>query len=310
MERMCGMLTSTAHSRVDANRNMELTLQMTEQKHMLGFVLHPDDWTPAVAAMSDTLDDPDNPGSASQTAGGTAAAAAEDQDGNLHLSRVFTRRMDLSRPPPVRTPLQSWMANYAFMHMVKLRPLEQLERQRLKGYVDCLAHNQGLTHLDSRGLSTEVPVWRWCQFRDDADNSKVDFKVTSARYRLPNNTRNASMVFHDPVPGSHSTNCDNLDFAYAEVQFFFTIWLPAELHGAALIQPDPDDGGVPGTALHELAYVQDIPVSRDGSIVRRQHGGAFRVIAASHIRQQLGLMQKGKEQYLVRRYSTLLWEDA
>jgi hypothetical protein len=292
MERMCGILTSSAKSRVDANRNMELTLQKIEQKHMLGFVVHPDDWIPTGTAIP--------------------ANTVEDTDGNLLLSRVFGRRIGLSRPPLPRSPLTSSMANYVFDKMVEQRPLEALERQRLKAYVQGLAKHAHLVHLQSFSFPANFAVhtWKWCHFRDDADNTKVDFKITSAAYRPRNNTRNSSMIAYEREP--NSPNPDNLDLAYGEVQFFFSLWLPAELPHAALEQPDQADGGGPNTAMHHLAYIQDIPVVADGSIVRRQIGGGFKVIAVKDIGCQIGLMQKGrgKGQYLVRKYGALMWRDA
>ncbi|KAA8913706.1 hypothetical protein FN846DRAFT_902559 [Sphaerosporella brunnea] len=288
MERMCGILTSTAKSRVDANRNMELTLQMTEQKHMLGFVLHPDDWA---AAFGDGV---------------------EDADGNILLSRVFGHRMSLSRPPLPRLPLTSPMDHYVLDKMVHHRSLDKVERQRLKAYVQGLANNAHLIHLQSFSLPADfaVCIWKWCHFRDDEDNGKLDFKITSAAHRSRNNTRNSSMIAYERE--LHSSNPDNLDLAYGEVQFFFSCWLPAELPHAALEQPDPEDGGGPGMTMHHLAYVQDIPVVDDGSIVRRRSGGGFKVIAVKDIGCQIGLMQKGpdKRQYLVRKYSALMWRDA
>jgi hypothetical protein len=294
MERMCGILTSSVKSRVDANRNMELTLQKIEQKHMLGFVVHPDDWVQTGTAA------PDN--------------TVEDTDGNLLLSRVFGRRIGLSRPPLPRSPLTSSMANYVFDKMVEQRPLETLERQRLKAYVQGLAKHAHLVHLQSISFPADFTVhaWKWCHFRDDGDNTKVDFKITSAAYRPHNNTRNSSMIAYEREP--NSPNPDNLDLAYGEVQFFFSLWLPAELPHAALEQPDQEDGGGPGpnTAMHHLAYIQDIPVVADGAIVRRQTGGGFKVIAVKDIGCQIGLMQKGpgKRQYLVRKYGALMWRDA
>ncbi|KAA8910226.1 hypothetical protein FN846DRAFT_905085 [Sphaerosporella brunnea] len=290
MERMCGILTRTAKSRVNANRNMELTLEMTEQKNMLGLVLHPDDWAPAAVPDNDVA----------------------DADGNILLSQVFGHRMSLSQPLLPGLPLASSMNNYVFDNMVEHRVLETLELQRLKAYVQGLAKNAGLIHLQSFSLPANFAVntWKWCRFRDHDDNPKLDFKITSAAHRPHNNTRTASIIVYERE--LNSPNPDNLNMAYGEVQFFFSLWLPAELPHAVLEQPNPEDGGGPGTAMHYLAYIQDIPVIAEGSLVRRHIGGGFKVIAVKDIGCQIGLMQKGpgKWQYLVRKYGALKWEDA
>jgi hypothetical protein len=81
---------------------------------------------------------------------------------------------------------------------------------------------------------------------------------------------------------------------------------------SAIFQPKAPDGepaGGVGTALHELAYIKEIPVEGDGWLLYRKKGcGAFKVIAADRIKRALGLMQNGKAAYLVTEYSSLLTE--
>jgi hypothetical protein len=309
MERMCGMLTKTAKSRVKANRNMELTLQMTEQKHVLGFVLHPEDWNPVkVADNHPHLDDLDLDADEEQAA---RDVAVEDPDGNLLLSEVFAKRMQLSRPAPPRAALKNGEANYIFEQKIICRALEQVERQRFKIYTEGLAKKANLKHFESMLLPDMVDIWKRSRFRDNHDNIKGDFKVTSAAWRSSNNTRNASMVVYEPVqvegPRSARENP-----AFGEVQFFFSVWLPAVLPDSAILQPKAPDGepaGGAGTALHELAYIKEIAVEGDGWLLYRKKGcGAFKVIAANRIKRALGLMQNGKEEYLVTKYSSLLTE--
>jgi hypothetical protein len=46
------------------------------------------------------------------------AVAVEDRDGNLLLSEVFAKRMQLSRPAPPRASLKKGEANYIFEQKV------------------------------------------------------------------------------------------------------------------------------------------------------------------------------------------------
>ena len=85
---MRGILTRAVKSRVSANRNMELTLLMTEQKYVLAYTLHPIDQSPHIE--QDYNHDSDNEE--------IVTSPVMDKDRNLILSRIFAHRISKSRP--------------------------------------------------------------------------------------------------------------------------------------------------------------------------------------------------------------------
>lgn len=97
-------------------------------------------------------------------------------------------------------------------------------------------------------------------FRDQHDNKKKDFKVTSRQHKQANNTRNSFLLSYTDSQGWT---------AYAEVQFFFHAYLPSELGDTIdkyLPQSHPGDSDLDsdedttGTSLHQLAFVRKIMV--------------------------------------------------
>lgn len=54
-----------------------------------------------------------------------------------------------------------------------------------------------------------------------------------------------------------------------------------------------------------LAYVRDFPVRRDGRLLYRESKGVMRVILASQIHELIGLLQKDKKEYIIRKNSAL-----
>ena len=96
---MCGMLTRTAKSRVSANRNMELTLLMTEQRHVLGYVLNEGDWPVGLHTLDENI---------------------EDADGNRSLLKAFAHRIAVSRPEAVRAPARTRTQRFGLWGELKL----------------------------------------------------------------------------------------------------------------------------------------------------------------------------------------------
>ena len=290
---MCGMITRTAKSRVAANRNMELTLLLTEQKHMLGYVLNNADWPTHKCHHSGPGDD------SSSEPETTQFNSIEDEDGNLSLAKAFAHRLTMSRPEPVRASVRMPWQRFSFTGRVGTRPLIGVEGRRVREFMSHLP-NYDKDHMSG---PTDVCIWRWCTFRDKDDNKKEDFKVTSQSHKRANNMRNASVVVYNDLQGQR---------AYAEVQFFFHARLPSELGNIHdMSRPgdsdvDPEDGDS-GTFVYHLAYIRKIPCEQEDRLVRTTGiTGARAVIAAGAIVSLIGRLKVGGDEYLTSRFTSML----
>ena len=306
MERMCGMITRTAKSRVNPNRNMELTLLLTEQKHLLGYVMNETDWpttTGSSANNSNNLELEDDNSEEELQASGDPEENIEDGDGNLSLARAFAHRIQASRPEPVRDSTRMPGEQFQFLGRVQTRGPRDVERRRIREFMSGLANY----NKDQMSCPTHITVWRWCKYRDQQDNKKQDFKVTSRQHKQANNSPNSSLVSYKDSQGQR---------AYAEVQFFFHTYLPAELGDASqrlLLQTRPRDSDLEsdedatGTSLYRLAFVRKIMVECEDRLVRRvNQTGALAVIAASAIESLVGCLKVQKEEYLTTRFTSML----
>ena len=288
MERMCGMITRTAKSRVDANRNMEITLLLTEQKHMLGYVLNEIDWP--------TKEDYDSDEDSSDEEPDNAVEGIDNRDGDLSLLDVFAHRLGLSRPEPVRESISTPRQRYEFIGRVRSRNPEDIERRRIRKFMS------GLQNYDKDLMSvpTQISIWRWCRFRDKHDNKKVDFKVTSRVHKRANNTRNSSVVSFRSSDGQRE---------FAEVQFFFLTRLPSELGSDHPGDSDNDsEGDNSGTALYHLAFVRKITFEHEaGGLVRVvKKAGSQAVIAVDTIESLIGSLKVQNDEYLTMRFTSML----
>lgn len=160
------MLTRMAKSRVAANRNMEINLLLTEQKHMLGYVIHPEDWI-----QHDQLEQFEEDGETEQG----SSNALEDTDGNLLLFHIFERHIAGSRPEPAREHLSPECSQYRLMKFSGLRAPTPVESQRIRKFMATK-----LGYDPKMRMPTHIQIWKWCSFRDKEDNKKRDFKVTSS----------------------------------------------------------------------------------------------------------------------------------
>lgn len=286
MERLCGMITRTAKSRVSANRNMEITLLLTEQKHMLGFVVNDGDW-PARSESHNCLVD------------------IEDEDGNLSLAKAFAHRIAVSRPEAVRAPIQTIRGRFSFLGRVRSRRPRGVEVVRIREFMARLRHYD----RERMDVPTNICLWRWCCFRDAVDNKKEDFKVTSRMLRPTNNTRNSSVVAYRDSEGRR---------VYGEVQFFFSTRLPSELQGENVsndaLQPRAWDSETnsederTGTTPHHLVLVRQIlfELECEDTLVRKIDGGALGVIAAGSIETLIGVLKVKNDEYLTARFTSMI----
>ena len=97
---------------------------------------------------------------------------------------------------------------------------------------------------------------------------------------------------------------------YGEIQFFFTAKLPAELslpNDIVLPNEYDDDEDLSGVTIQALACVRKMRVQKDkAGLLRRVQGvGALAVIHVKWIRDIIGLVKVGAEEYVVKRWNTL-----
>ncbi|HEX3639955.1 MAG TPA: hypothetical protein VHV10_01555 [Ktedonobacteraceae bacterium] len=267
---------------------------MTEQKHMLGYVLNNADW-PINEYREPQMGDRSSP-----EADTTQSPCIEDADGNVSLAKAFAHRLAASRPEPVRLPIGTSQQRFQFTGRVCSRPLKGVEGQRIRSFME----TQSNYDKDYMRTPTDVTIWRWCMFRDKDDNKKVDFKVTSWSHKRANNMRNASMVVYKDSQGRQ---------AYAEVHFFFQARLPSELGsvdhscpGARGSDIDTEDEGT-GTVIRHLAFIRKVPVEHRGHLVKTKGNiGAQAVIAAGEIQSLIGRLKVGGDEYLTTQYTSML----
>ena len=170
------MLTRTAKLRVSANRNMELTLLMTEQKHVLGYLLNEGDWPVGLHTLDENI---------------------EDADGNHSLLKAFAHRIAVSCPEAVRAPARTRTQRFGLLGRVKPLPPHGVEVQRIRKFMAGLQNYE----REKMPVPATICLWQWCRYRSGDDNKKEDFKVTSRSLRRENNSRNASFVFYKDSQG-------------------------------------------------------------------------------------------------------------
>lgn len=304
MERMCGMITRTAKSRVAANRNMELTLLQTEQKHVIGYVLNESDW-PTADKRRRTSSETSDSESGSEFGTRGDDTNIEDGDGNLSLRKAFAHRLAGSRPEAVRGAIRSRWERFRFVGKSKSRSPRGVETQRIREYMAGLWNYEG----DQTPVPQTICLWRWCVYRNAQDNKKEDFKVTSRVLRPSNNSRNSSFVGYKDADGNR---------AFGEVQFYFSARLPTELmsedglDGPGLQSEDShidSDDECSGTATHQLAFIRKFSVEfeSDENLVRKAgSGGVLGVIPAGKIDCLMGRLKVENKEYLTARFTSLV----
>lgn len=269
MERVCGMITRTAKSRVAANRNMELTLLLTEQKFSLSYVLDEEDWNGALEAAGqretqrahlwrryqnanaggDELESDDN------SENGFDSLGLEKEMISFDLAAAFSNRVKTSRPPlkgdvKARAVLPGRSIVHSLLFCLKRlvcgpKPAKDHDLRRIRDFFTKL----GNYHAPIHGSETidDVCEYQWCCFYDLGGDKKAEFKVTSRIHRAANNTRNSSMIMWvepgpQPVGNNGAGKEDRGDpedaegtinspgiFCFGEVQYFFTAGFPDEL---------------------------------------------------------------------------------
>lgn len=311
MERFCGTLAGMAKSRVATNQNISNTLVMLEQKNSLVYVVDH----------------------------GVPQSSDEDSDGNVRLSSFLAKRIDKARPPNTASAglQRSGLAQNHEMDTVffsgpsSVRALTGHERiclktfflqETLHDFSEAGAYDLEDTELNAQADDIDIPrecrVYRAAFFNTRLREDPYPFKATSSTSRRENQTRSTSLVrFESTTRAGERRN------HFGEVLFYFSVELP---DGSALaqryrLQRNSHPVGIKEmvrrnergqgreTTENEvlLAYVQEYPVCRDGRLLYRGGKGVMRVILGSDIHELIGLLRKGRKEYIVRRYSALFF---
>lgn len=290
-----------AKSRVATNRNLSITLTMLEQKNCLVYAI--DHGVPSTVMSSD-----------------------EDTDGNIRLSKFLRRRLNKSRPPDavetsVTPNINSSVNCIIFCGPSKVRKLTTYERMCLKSFFwdgeDELLHYNGDAYDED--IPTCCRIFRSASYNTTHRGDPYPFKVTSSTLKRSNQSRSTSFVRFETykmVNGREERSRRQSHFG--EVLLFFTIDLPEGCatirirQAAAVLQPslrlaEKERGPVRGNRENELllAYVRHFPVQRDGRLLYRDGEGTLSVIMARDIHELVGLLNKGKKQYVVRKHTAL-----
>ena len=133
---------------------MELTLLLTEQKHMLGYVLNNVDWPIHEPHESQTGNHNSSEADTAQSPG------IEDADGNVSLAKAFAYRLAASHPEPVRSSIGISRQRFHFTGRVCSRHLQGVEGQRIHGFMA----TQPNYNKDYMSAPANVCIWQWCMF--------------------------------------------------------------------------------------------------------------------------------------------------
>lgn len=293
MERFCGTLAGMAKSRVATNRNISNSLSMVEQKNALLYVI-------------DHGTDPES-------------TDDEDSDGNIRLANFFTRRLKKARPPDAGTtggiagpPLN--VDNLLFCGPSKVHRLTTHERICLKAFylnetVNIDSCNREDADLDADADSFDIPghcrMYRSASFNTCLRGDFYPFKSTSSVDHRSDQTRSTSFVRFE-------SNRDGKRSHFGEILFYFTVNRPqvnGETGAIRMQLREKERGPVREKRDEELllAFVRHFPVVRDGRLFYRESNckGAIKVVMASDIHELIGLLSKGKREYITRKHTAL-----
>lgn len=297
MGRFCGSLAGMAKSRVATNRNISNNLLMLEHKNTLRYVI-----------------DHGLPDSASD----------EDSDGNIRLANFLTKRLRKSRPPDAGRGLTSKVDKIVFCGPSKARALTAYERTCLKSFfleervrveARYLDESDLIAEADSFGIPTHCRTYRSAGYDTCKRGDLYPFKSTSSTARRSNQSRSTSLVRFE----SRSSDQGSNESCYGEILFYFTIDLPHEcvyahhqvaptgVENTSLQLQMKERGPIRERVNNEIlfVYVRQFEVFRDGRLLYCEGKGVRRVILANNVHELIGLLKKGKREYIVRLYTAL-----
>lgn len=346
MERVCGMMTRTAKSRICANRNMEITLLLTEQKYVLTYVLANEDWNGALdevkrrernrerqqrersrSALGNIGNDEDE--SDWNDEGDFDLLGLERNMASVNLADVFQDRALTGRPQIAAIDVkrvQGLTLNFGSESRMAYKLIgaigngavtpDPTEIQRLREFISKLDGYQPEIHaqmtLPVGSSNGGIHKYRWCSFADLLDNRKLDFKVTSSAHKPNHNKRSSSFIqWVEPTGNNYdfgNPNATRYKSCYGEVEYFFTAELPVELSLPEDIMEADDHDDDANMVLQALAKVRRFEMEADGHLLvrKRPATGALAIIHVKWIKQLVGFMTVGEDQYLIKKNKTLL----
>lgn len=166
---------------------------------------------------------------------------------------------------------------------------------------------------DSFDIPTYCRVFRGASFDTRLRGDAYIFKSTSSNSPRTNQSRSTSFVRYES--STHSGQQGFRESRFGEVIFFFVVELPTESpYAHPTLDPDityqvREKERGEARSRHEnevlLAFIRHFPVSKDGRLLYRAEKGKLKVILASDIRELVGLLRKGKREYIVRKNTAL-----
>lgn len=166
------------------------------------------------------------------------------------------------------------------------------------------------TEADSFSIPTHCRTFRSASFNTKKRGDPYIFKSTSSAALRTNQTRSTAFIrFESTSPRDR----DLKESTFGEVLFFFTVEL---LDARDVAYPYPqfdltircqisekERGPIRDKRKTEilLAFIRQFPVHRDGRLLYHSKKGVLRVILASDIHELVGLLGKGKRDYIVRK---------
>lgn len=293
-----------AKSRVTRNRNLSITLTMLEQKNCLVYAI--DHGVPGAVLSSD-----------------------EDADGNIRLSKFLRSRLNKSCPQDTVGTSYSVTAdiNSTVNHILccgpsEVRKLTTYERMCLKSFFwdwedELIRHNGDEYDED---IPTRCRTFRSASYNTSRRGDPYPFKATSSNLKRSNQSRSTSFVRFETyrIVKGREDRSSRRQSHFREVLLFFTVDLPEECATIrirqAVLQPslrlaEKERGPMRENRENELllAYVRHFPVQRDGRLLYRDGEGTLSVIMARDIHELVGLLNKGKRQYVVRKNTALFY---
>ena len=266
MERLCGMMVSTARNHFTANRSMAITTMLHEQRHMVPYIhFDTDHDKPTADGDNDELDE----------------LLDEDGDGGILLHRFFCRLLKFDPDSPRKD--KETEGGVKFGGVKQTSRFTAYESRLLNDFIrrTNTAESNAVAHHPD--MPKDFVRWKTCTFNDH--DPLAVFQVVSDELAATNSTRCASVVrYVDP-----NLNVGT-DSNFGCVRFFLTVKLPSrkKLQKMAYIRRFSvvKDG--------RLAYTTD------------PWNGKCMMIKAGWIQELCGLITKDSRAYITRQTTLLL----
>lgn len=278
------------------NRNLAIHLRLVEQKNALTYII------------DDAIPCPDD----------------EDEDGNIKLSGTLGKRLRKTQDHRIKEAVE--LRNVRTDTVVLYGPskanrLTTYQRMCIKAfflgeeYEDMEEEEEGLeADANSFDIPVDGRIFRSCVFNTTRRGDVYCFRATSSTMQRSNQLRQNSLVRYES-----ENDRGNVESNFGEVLCFFSIHIPEECvyarrsmrrrnaTGIKLGIKEKERGAVRDLEERELslAYIRSFPAIRDGKLLYKGGRGQLKVIMASDIHELIGLLRKGRQEFIIRRHSAL-----